>query len=113
MANNLLAQPMVINSSLATSYKSQLSAASPNAGINNTSYGTLHTLIIKRLYWENPGNSQVLNIGDPTSGEILYNMKSSSTGNDVDSGWLPEPILWQDFEINAFPGGGTLYIWYR
>jgi len=70
------------------------------------------TLIIKRILWENPPASSALSIGDPISGNILWNQKSNASGNDVDSGWLVEPELWQDFSIDIMPGG-ILYIWHK
>lgn len=112
MANNLVANPIVITGSMATSYKTQLAAASPNAGVNNTSYGTLQTLKVEKIRWVNPGNSQSLSIGDPISGLVLWAAKSNSSGEDVVEDFTANPQIWQDFEIDAFPGG-TLYLFTR
>ena len=51
-----LGNPIIITGEMATSYKTQLAAAVPGGGINNTSYGTLTTLKITKVYWENPGS---------------------------------------------------------
>lgn len=99
---NLTANPIVITGSLATSYKTQTAA----------SLGTLTTLIVERLIWVNPGASKSLSIGDPTSGEVLWTRRSNSAGDDVETDWTANPRIWQDFELNSFPGG-TLYIFTR
>lgn len=113
MANNLVANPMVINSSLATSYKAQLAAASPNAGINNTSYGTLHSLIILKLLWLSPATiGDSITIGDPVSGETLDKFVCEAALQSQIHDFTADPRLWTDFEINSFPSG-TLYVWYR
>lgn len=109
--NNLVSNPMVIVGSV-VGYKAALAAASPNAGVNNTSYGTLQALIIERIRWVNPGNSKSLSIGDPVSGAVLWAATSSSTGADVDEDFSANPIIWQDFAIDTFVGG-TLYIYRR
>jgi hypothetical protein len=108
-----IANPIVITSSMATSYKTQLAAASPNAGKNNTSYGTLQTLIFEKIRWVNPGISQTLSIGDPISGAVLFLMKSNTAGEDIEIDMDANPIVVSDFEINAFPAGSTLLIYTR
>lgn len=112
MANNVTRNPAIITGSLA-SYKTSLAAAVPGAGINNTSFGTLQTLIVERLKWSNPGNSQTLSIGDPNSGEVLEFLRSDSSGDDVIVDMTSNPKLWDDFSVNAFAGGGTLYVYLR
>lgn len=103
MANNLFANPMVITGSLVTSYKTQMASK----------IGTLFTLIVTRIRWVNPGISQSLNIGDPLSGLVLWSGKSNTAGEDIDEDFTANPQIWQDFEIDAFPGGGALYIYTR
>ena len=102
MATNLQSNPIQIQGSV-TGFKSQTQAAS----------GTLRTLIIDKIRWVNPGTSQSVTIGDPVSGITLWSAKSNSSGEDVESDFSANPVLWQDFSINAFTGGGTLLIWTR
>jgi hypothetical protein len=98
--SNLSLNPIEVTGSV-TGYKSQTQAAQ----------GTLRTLIVQRLRWVSPGTSQSLSIGDPTSGTILEMMNSGTVGTDVEIEYVP-PRLWQDFAIDAFPGG-TLLIFTR
>lgn len=113
MANNLVANPMVITGSLATSYKTQLAAASPNAGVQNTSYGTLHTLLVDRIEWLSPATiGDSVTIGDPNSGAVLDKFVCETALQSQVHDFSPYSRLWNDFEINSMPSG-TLYIWYH
>lgn len=123
MANNILSNPMVITGSMATSYKTQLAAAVPNAGIYGIAgkgkgvitgaYGTLQTLIIEKIYWENPGTiGDSISIGDPLSGAVLLLLHCEVANQSQLIDFTSNPKLWQDFEIDAFPSG-TLYIYTR
>jgi hypothetical protein len=113
VANNLLVNPMVITSSVAPSYKTQLAAASPNAGKNNTSYGTLTTLLIEKAEWNNPANvGDTITIGDPQSGATLLQMRCEVAGSAILVDWQANPRLWLDWELNAMPSG-TLYLFTR
>ena len=102
--SNLFANPIIITGSLATSYKTQMAVAGK--------IGTLFTLKVEKIRWVNPGVSQSISIGDPLSGLVLWAAKSNSSGEDVVEDWTANPRLWQDFEIDAFPGG-TLYLFTR
>ena len=113
MSTLTLGNPIQVTGPLATSYKTQLAAAAPNAGKNNSSYGTLSTLIFQKLRWVNPGASNTLSIGDPLSGGILFLMKSNTAGEDVEIDMDANPVLISDFEINSFVAGSTLLIWTR
>jgi hypothetical protein len=108
-----LGNPLIITSSMATSYKTQLAAASPNAGKNNTSYGTLTSLLIEKIEWLSPvtvGDSIV--IGDPQSGLNLLTLVCETALQSQIIDWTSNPKLWLDFEINQF-SSGTLKIWTR
>ena len=110
---NLQANPIVITGSMATSYKTQLAAAAPNAGKNNTSYGTLTTLIVEKIYWANPASvGQSITIGDPISGLTLAYLQCEVAGSAILLDWQSNPKIWQDFELNSMPSG-TLYIYLR
>jgi hypothetical protein len=113
MANNLVANPMVITGSLATSYKAQLAAANPGAGINNTSFGTLHTLLVDRIEWLSPATiGDTVTIGDPVSGAVLDKFVCETALQSQVHDFTPYPRVWQDFELNSMPSG-TLYIFYH
>jgi hypothetical protein len=105
MANNLFANPMVITGSLATSYKAQMAGAGE--------IGSLFTLRIEKVYWENPGTiGDTITIGDPISGLTLLALRCEVANQSQLIDWTSNPKLWQDFEINSFPSG-TLYIYTR
>jgi hypothetical protein len=100
---NLLANPIVIDGDLATSYKTQVAS----------SLGTLFTLKIEKIIWVAAPAGASLSIGDPNSGLVLWSRKNDSAGAvDIEDDFTADPRLWRDFEINAFPGG-TLYIYTR
>jgi hypothetical protein len=100
MANSYSTNPIVLTAGVA-SFK----AASASV------LGTLNTLIIQKIYWENPGISQTLSIGDPISGTVLQLLKSDTTGEDVNVDYVP-PRLWSDFSVDVWPGG-TVQIFLR
>ena len=103
MANTLNANPMVITGSLATSYKTATAS----------SLGTLRTLMIEKVYWENPLNvGDTITIGDPNSGQALLVLRCEVANQSQLIDWTANPKLWIDFEINAFPSG-TLYLYTR
>lgn len=108
-----LGQPLKITGEMATSYKTQLAAASPNAGINNTSYGTLTTLKISKIYWENPGAiGDVVSFGDPNSGLVLLVIRCEVANQSQLIDWSASPVLWNDFEMTQTgTGTGTIYVW--
>ena len=114
MANNVTRNPITITGSL-PSFKTALAAAVPNAGINSSSYGTLQTLIVERIVWSTPGNSNSLSIGDPNSGEVLELLRSDSSGDDVIRDLTANPKIWDDFSVNSFPNSpnATLFIYTR
>lgn len=105
--SNLLSNPIVITGSV-VGYKSQTASA----------LGSLRTLIVERILWVNPPASSFISIGDPISGTILWTRQTGATNTtnqaspDIDENWTTNPRLWQDFAIDAFPGG-TLYIFTR
>jgi hypothetical protein len=101
MATNLNANPIFVQGSV-TGYKSQ----------TQTAQGTLRSLEVQRIRWQNPGVSKTISIGDPVSGTVLEQMTSNTAGEDVEIDYVPTR-LWQDFAIDTFPGSGTLLIFTR
>lgn len=103
MATNLFTNPMVITGSLAQSYKTSVASQ----------IGTLFTLVVEKIYWENPTNvgDQVL-IGDPASGATLLNLRCETANQSQIIDWTANPKVWRDFEINTF-NSGTLFIYTR
>lgn len=102
MANSF-GNPIVLTGSMPQGYKAATAAA----------LGTLRVLIVTRIKWVNPGISQSVSIGDPVSGLVLWAAKSNTAGEDVTEDFSADPQLWNDFELNALPGGGTIYIFTR
>jgi hypothetical protein len=101
MANNLLANPMVITSSMSQGYKAATASA----------LGSPTLLKIEKIYWENPANSgDTISIGDPASGLILLVLRCESANQSQIVDFTANPKLWRDFEINSVPSG-TLYIY--
>src|SRR5277367_498496 len=99
MANVITANPMVITGSMATSYKAQLAAAVPNAGIQNGSYGTLHTLLIDRIEWLSPATiGDTITIGDPVSGATLDKFVCETALQSQVHDFSPYQRIWTDFE---------------
>ena len=114
MANLLNQNPMILTGSTATSYKSQTAGTLGAAPKNlNTVQGTLLTLVVEKLYWENPATiGDLILIGDPISGLELARLRCEVAGQSQVLDWSANPKIWQDFEINTF-GSGTLYIYTR
>lgn len=108
-----LGNPIVITGEMATSYKTQLAAAAPGAGINNTSYGTLTTLAIKKVYWENPGAiADTVSFGDPLSGKVLLVLRCEVANQSQIIDWSASPVIWSDFEMSQTgTGTGTIYVY--
>ena len=108
-----LGQPIEITGEMATSYKTQLAAASPNAGINNTSYGTLTVLKVTKVYWFNPGSvGDTVTFGDPISGKTLLALRCEVANQSQIIDWTADPQIWQDFEMTQTGSGtGTIYVW--
>ncbi len=96
MSTTLNTNPLFIQGSV-TGYKAQTASA----------LGTLRTLEIQRIRWNNPGISKTLSIGDSVSGTVLEQMTSNTAGEDIEIDYVPTR-LWQDFAIDIFPGGTLL-----
>jgi hypothetical protein len=116
-----LGNPIVVTGSMATSYKTQLAAAVPNAGIYGIagkgagvitgSYGTLTALKIAKIEWLSPVTvGDQVNIGDPNSGLTLLNLVCEVALQSQIIDWTASPVLWNDFEIDRM-NSGTLYLW--
>ena len=103
MANNLVANPIVLTGSMSQGYKAATASA----------LGTLQTLKVEKIYWENPGTiGDTITLGDPISGLTLLALRCEVANQSQLIDWTSNPKLWQDFEINSFPSG-TLYIYTR
>ena len=104
MANNLFANPMVITGSV-TGYKAAMAVAGK--------IGTLFTLLVEKIYWENPGTiGDTISIGDPVSGLVLLVLRCEVANQSQLIDFTSNPKLWQDFSIDSLPSG-TLYIFTR
>lgn len=108
-----LGNPIIITGEMATSYKTQLAAAVPGAGVNNGSYGTLTTLKITKVYWFNPGAvGDVLTFGDPITGKTLLTLRCEVANQSQIVDWTASPVIWEDFEMTQTGSGtGTIYVY--
>ena len=103
MANSLASNPMVISGSMSQGYKAATAAA----------LGTLRTLLVEKIYWENPANvGDTISIGDPVSGLVLLVLRCEVANQSQLIDFTSNVKVWQDFEINSLPSG-TLYIYTR
>lgn len=95
MANSLLTNPIILDSLMATSYKTQVAA----------SIGTLFVLRIEKVYWYAPvtsGDTFVLQDGN---GNILVQGICSGTNISQIFDWTPAPKLWPDFRLTTLTSG--------
>lgn len=103
MANNLLVNPIVIDTVMAAGYKAGVSA----------SLGALQTLRIEKIYWKNALNANdELTIVDPVSGNTLLDIVNPAANSSFWVDWTSHPKIWQDFKVSVL-GSGTLYIYTR
>lgn len=108
MANNFQTNPIVITGSMG-SYKAAIALAKGSGGLGNT----LTTLLVEKIYWENPITvGDGVSIGDPISGNILVVLRCEVANQSQLIDWTSNPKLWQDFSIDSFVSG-TLYIYTR
>ena len=108
MANNYQSNPIVITGSMG-SYKAAIALAKGSGGLGNT----LTTLLVEKIYWENPitvGDS--VSIGDPISGNVLLFLRCEVANQTQLIDCTKQPKIWQDFSIDSFVSG-TLYIYTR
>lgn len=103
MANILTSNPIIITSVMSSSFKSQVAA----------SLGTLFTLRVEKIYWENAvttGHRAI--IIDPQSGNQLASFYNVANGSDYVADYTPNPRLWADFMVNQLDSG-TLKLYTR
>ena len=99
MSNSLLVNPIVIVSATSSFKASTLSAL-----------GAFQTLLIEKIYWENPSNvGDVVSIINPASSAVLLPLRCEVANQSQVIDWTPRPKLWADFEV-AQIDSGTLYI---
>lgn len=95
MANNLLANPIILDTVMTSSYKAQVAA----------SIGTLFTIRIEKVYWYGPvtsGDTFVLQNG---SGATLIQGICSGSNISQIFDWTPAPKLWADFQLTQLSSG--------
>jgi hypothetical protein len=101
MANNLLVNPVVFTTVMATSYKNQTA----------TSLGAFQYLLIEKVIWETPVTvgDQFIFI-DPISSQTLLLGTCEVAGQSQVFDWTPKPRRWQDFELSKI-SSGTIYLY--
>ena len=105
MANSYLQNPVIINTAMASGYKA-LTATVGAGGL-----GTFSTLLIEKIYWENPITlGDTVNVEDPITGQTLIALRCESAGISQVFDWTAKPKRWADFEVNQI-SSGTLYVY--
>lgn len=103
MPNLLNQNPIIITSVMASDYKSQVAAM----------LGTLFTLRIEKIYWENAKSvGDFFRIIDPGSGVELAATYSVAAGANYVVDFTPNPRIWQNFRVDQLDSG-TLKIYTR
>lgn len=103
MPNILSNNPIIITSTMASSFKSSVAAT----------LGTLFTLRVEKIYWENAVTvGDRVRIIDPGSGNELASFYNVATGSDYVVEYAPNPRLWQDFRVSQIDSG-TIKIYTR
>lgn len=102
MANNLLQNPLVITAAMASGYKA----------LTASTLGTLRTVRITKIYWENPASvGDTVNIEDPSSLITIANLRCDTANISQVLDWTARPLLVADFQVSQI-SSGTLYIYY-
>ena len=101
MSNLLTANPMVITAAMASGYKALVAS----------SLGTLSTLRIDKIYWENPLTAgDTVTIIDPQDSIAMLPLRCEVAGQSQVIDWSARPKLWRDFQVSQI-SSGTLYIY--
>lgn len=96
MANLLSQNPVIVGAPMASSYKSSVAAT----------LGTLFTLRIEKVVWENAvTQGNFLRIIDPQSGLSLIEQYNEAANQTYTWDWTANPRLWSDFTINQIDSG--------
>lgn len=98
--NVLNSNPIVVGTVMTSSWKSNVAAT----------LGTLFTLLVEKISWENAPASGYVRIYDPQSGNELASLFAPGAGNVVVD-WSARPKLWQDFRVAQIDGGGLVKIY--
>lgn len=96
MANLLSQNPIIITAAMSSSYKASVAAT----------LGTLFTLRVEKLYWENAvTKGDRVRIIDPQSGNELASFYNVANGSDYVADYTPNPRIWADFMVNQIDSG--------
>lgn len=103
MANILTQNPIIITSVMTSSFKSSVAAT----------LGTLFTLRIEKIYWENAtAIGHFLRIIDPGGGNSLAEIYSVAANASYWIEYNQNPKLWQDFRVSQLDSG-TCFLYLR
>jgi tRNA A37 threonylcarbamoyladenosine synthetase subunit TsaC/SUA5/YrdC len=101
MSNSLVQNPIVISSAMTSGYKASVAS----------SLGTLSTLRIDKIYWENPGTiGDTATIIDPQNLATMFALRCEVANQSQVIDWSARPKLWRDFQVSQI-SSGTLYIY--
>lgn len=105
MPNALTQNPIIITTPMLTSYKSQTNT--PGSG----GLGAFNYLLVEKIYWMTPvAIGDTAAITDPTTGNILLNLRCEAAGQSQIVDWSAKPRRWSDF-ITSSVSSGTLYLY--
>lgn len=99
--SNLLVNPIVINSIMATGWKAATSAA----------LGSFQYLKVEKILWETPvtvGDQAV--IEDLIAGNILATLTCDTANVSQCLDWTAKPRRWADFQVTKL-SSGILYVY--
>jgi hypothetical protein len=100
---SLTTNPIVIGAVMASDYKSQVLA----------SLGSLFTLRIEKIFWENAvTKGDYARIIDPGSGNEIATIYNVSANSSYVIDYTPNPRIWQNFRVDQLDSG-TLRIYTR
>ena len=102
MANNLLVNPMRIDSIMASGYKAS----------TLTALGSFQYLRVEKILWETPlvvGDQAV--IEDLIAGNILATLQCDTANVSQCLDWTPKPKRWADFQVTKL-SSGILWIYF-
>jgi len=95
MANNLLVNPIRLDTVMLTSYKSQTAA----------SLGTFQYLKVEKILWETPANIGDLIVFEDNLANTLATLQCDTVKISQCLDWTPKPKRWADFTLNRIDSG--------
>ena len=99
--SNLLVNPVILNSTMASGYKASTLAA----------LGSFQYLRVEKIVWEGPVSvGDKLVIEDLIAGNVLVQLVCDTAVVSQCLDWTPKPRRWADFQLTTL-GSGTVLIY--